>query len=496
MFGAVGDGLAKDTQMIQKAIDECAAKGGGTVYFPPGTYLTGTLVLRDYVTLHIEAGAVLLTSTDKEDYLIPAFYEKGLNPTTFPVLIYGKYLSHISITGRGNIVGQDKLFWTPKETIGEGWNSTPPKYWPKEWRPMMITLDGCSNVLIEGITIEQSPCYAGWLIDCERVHIRGLHVLNDFYGPNTDGLHISSCRNVHISDSHFVNGDDSIAIDGDGSGPAENFTITNCTFESSCDAFRIYTGLDPWMHNESYGVVRNISISNCSVHNAAGVINLVAKHGLIEGITVTGMTIRMAQEGTPIFILAEKGTVRNIQISQITAESDGACTIIGNPGAEIEGIRLTNIQFNIAAKKKIFGLEVPDPLEHYAEYHFVPYFIFLRHVREVSLQHVSVKWLKSELPESWPALKAIDVDYLQLEGFSGKQKGEEPAMPAVWLEDVKEAHVIGCRALRGTDSFLYVTGSQTESILLSNNDFRHAGSAYTLDSKTGVTGKVIQMSGK
>lgn len=491
-FGAAGDGISKDTRHIQQAIDACAEAGGGTVLFPPGTYLSGTLMMRDGVNLYLEAGAIVLASTDKEDYEFPTFYGNSLNSCSYPVLIYGKDVSRIAITGRGTIAGQDKMFWTPKETIGEGWNSGPTRYWPKEWRPMMTAFDGCRNVLIEGVTIEQSPCYAGWLIDCERVNVRGLHILNDFYGPNTDGLHISSCRFVHISDSHFVNGDDSIAIDGDGSGPAEHFTITNCTFESSCDAVRIYTGLDPWMQHESFGTVRNISISNCSVYNAAGVINLVAKHGLIEGITVTGLTIRMAQEGTPIFMLAEAGTLRNVQISQIVAESNGACTIIGNPGSVIEGIGLTDMQFHVAAKRKIYGLEVPDPLAHYAEYHFVPYFIFLRHAREVKLRNVSINWQPTELAESWPALQAIDVDYLQLDGFSGKQKGDQPDVPAILLDDVKEARISGCRAHQGTETFVHVSGSQTERIVLSNNDLYYAQSAYSADSEAGASGRIIQ----
>lgn len=448
-------------------------------------------MLKDGVGLHLEAGAVLLASTVKADYLFPDFYAESMNSCSYPVLIYAKNASRIAISGRGTIAGQDKMFWTPKETIGEGWNSTPPKYWPKEWRPMMLTFDGCRNVLIEGVTIEQSPCYAGWVIDCELVNVRGLNIRNDFYGPNTDGLHFSSCRNVHISDSHFVNGDDSIAIDGDGTGPAEHFTITNCTFESSCDAIRIYTGLDPWMHHESFGEVRNILISNCSVQNAAGVINLVAKHGLIEAITVTGLTIRMAQEGTPIFIMAESGTVRNIHISHISAESNGACTIIGNPGSAIEGVELADIQFHVAAKRKIFGLEVPDPLEHYAEYHFVPYFIFMRHAREVRLNNVSIKWLHTELQDNWPALQAIDVDYLQMDGFSGKQKDDNGDLPVILLDDVKEARISGCRALQGTNSFLQVTGSKTDRVVLSNNDLYRAKTACLAEG--GLMEKIIRI---
>ncbi|MBO9607849.1 MAG: right-handed parallel beta-helix repeat-containing protein [Paenibacillaceae bacterium] len=491
-YGAVGNGAVKDTVAIQKAIDECGGKGGGTVYFPAGEYLTGTLVMRDRVTLHLEAGAVLVSSADKEDFLFAAQYGKSANPTSYPGLIYGKDVSDVAITGRGTIEGRDKMFWTPKETVGEGWNSTPPKYWPKQWRPMIILLDGCVNVLIEGITIRHAPCYAGWLIDCERVQVRGLQVLNDFYGPNTDGLHMSSCRFVRISDCHFVNGDDSIAIDGDGTGPAEHVAITNCTFETSCDAVRIYTGLDPWMVHDSYGEVRHISIGNCSVSNAAGGINLVAKNGLIEDITITGMTVRMAQEGTPIFIMTDKGIVRHVHISHLIAESDGACTIVGNPGDEIDHIVLSDIQFRVAAKKKMHGLEVPDPFPHYAHYHFVPYFIFVRHVRTVKLHNVGIAWLETDLTDSWCALKAIDADYIELDGFSGKPAGDDPALPAIWFEDVKEAAISRCRGLNGTNKFLHVTGSATQNIVLSHNDFSRNDCVYTVDASSVVATEVVK----
>ena len=105
-FGAVGDGHAKNTEAIRKAIDECARLGGGTVYFPAGTYLTGPIHLKIQVTLYIEAGATLLFSRDFRDYPPVLTRWEGVECYGFSSLIYGKDLEHVSIIGRGTLDGQ------------------------------------------------------------------------------------------------------------------------------------------------------------------------------------------------------------------------------------------------------------------------------------------------------------------------------------------------------------------------------------------------------
>ncbi|WP_391574830.1 glycoside hydrolase family 28 protein [Cohnella sp.] len=473
-FGAVGDGMTKDTAAIQAAIDDCAQAGGGTVYIPPGKYVTGTLRLQDHMTLWLEAGAVLQASTDREDYDFAEVYSTCKYPVVYPGLLYGSNLKNVTITGTGCIDGQDLAFWAAKDTIGEGWNSTPSRYDPLEWRPMLILLEACSNIRISGIELCNSPVYSGWIIDCDRVNLQGLNILNHFYGPNSDGFHFSSCRYVHITSCHFRTGDDSIAIDSNGCQSSCHFTISDCTFDTSVNAFRIYTGLDPWIKEASYSSISDISISNCSVFNAAGVLNVTAEHGQIERISVSNMTVRMEQEGTAIFLMSNYGTIRHVHLNHWLVHSNGACTVIGLPDDCIEEVSLTHIQFEIAAKKKLYGLEIPEPIPSYAHHHFAPYGIYLRNVQTIRMDQVSLVWQDGEYDGSWSAISCKRIKRLQIRGFTGRQAGNGDQAPAIAMVDVESASVSNCTALPGTTVFLRTSGSEAGEVQLFDNDLREA----------------------
>jgi len=479
-YGAIGNGSANDTAAIQSAINACAEAGGGMVYLPPGRYRIGTVNLRSNLTLQFDPGAVLIASTNKDDYRFVTVYEQCVNSTIQTGNLYGKDIVNVTISGNGAIEGEDQAFWTRKETIGETWNSVPIYYWPKEWRPMGLMLEGCSNVQIHEITIRNSSIYSGWLVDCKQIQLRGLNILNDFHGPNTDGFHFSSCRDVHVADCHFLTGDDAIAIDADGIDKAENYTITNCTFNTSVNCFRIFTGLDPWFTVDSYNEVRNIAISNCSVTNAAGFLNVTADNGLIEGIMITNITLTMEQEGTPIFIMTNRGTVRNISVNHVSSRSNGACVIIGQPGDLIDNIELSHIRFEVAAKKKAFGLDIPDDIQGYAYHHFVPYNLYFRYAAHIRLHDVSINWLDSELADSWSALKCRHIGRIDIDGFSGMQAGADSSQPAIRFDNVEEAWITRCGALQGTNVFLEALGVGTRDIHLSGNDFYHAPKAVKI----------------
>lgn len=457
-FGALGDSVTTDTAAIQQAIDACAYQGGGTVYVPPGNYLVGRIELRDHITLWLEAGSVLLASTNQQDYQIVDVYAKCTNSTRYYGLLVAQGATNITIKGKGRIDGQDKAFWTPKETIGEGWNSTPPRYDPKDWRPMLLLLEECHNVEITGITISASPVYAGWLIDCNYVSLHHLLIQNDFYGPNSDGFHISSCRYVNIHACHFVTGDDSIAIDSNGQQNAQHFTISNCTFNTSVNVFRIYTGLDPWVREAVYSEIRNITVTNCSVVNAAGVLNVTAEDGCIEGITISNMTIGMEQEGTAIFLMASNGKIRNIHLQHWYVNGNGACTIIGLPEDEITDVALSHMNFNLTAKKKMYGYDIPDPIPSYAQHHFAPYGFYIRNAANVSLTQVHMKQCTSTVPNDWYTIKCMKVDHLYVEGLVYESETVFTETPLVYLADVHTAQFTNCRTLTKTETFVHVTG--------------------------------------
>jgi polygalacturonase len=220
-FGAVGDGIARDTAAIQKAIDVCAEKGGGTVRLVRGTYLSAPVVLRSNITLWLDQGATLLGTRDHKDYPVqPEFREPGKRP-----LIGATNQSNVAIRGAGVIDGQGSAWWVKK--------NEPEVDGPA---PKMIIFDNCRHVLIEGITIQNSP---GWNLvpyDSDDVTIRNLKILAPPDSPNTDAIDPFSSSNVRIEHVFADVGDDDIAIKAGEPGvpgqdrPSENITIVDCTF--------------------------------------------------------------------------------------------------------------------------------------------------------------------------------------------------------------------------------------------------------------------------
>ena len=487
-FGAVGDGIHNDTDAFQKAINQCHQDGGGTVNISSGKYLIGTLILKSRVTLHLEDGAMLIASLCRDDY---QFIEASSECTQKSIrcgLIYAYDQEDIAITGRGKIVGQDKSFWIPKtpEEIGESWNSIPPRYWPMEWRPMLILFENCREVLIEQVSFTEAPAYAGWLIKCDSVTISQVAVVNDFYGPNTDGFHLSSCCDVHISNCSFLTGDDSLAVDGNGSRPAENISITHCSFNTSVNALRVYTGLDKELtpENSSKAIVRNLVMSDCRVSNAAGVVNITAETGLIENLSFSNFIINMEQEGTVFYLMNMEGTIQNIRFSQITAQTNGAATIIGVPDHYLESIYLENIHFQVKPKKKWHGLEMPDPVPSYGHHHFAPFSIFIRYVRNIHIRNVTFQWIASESEEikSDSLIKCRQVENMLVENFKGSAWGPASSSPIIDWINVHNSILKECTSA-AERPLIQLSGIHTNDIYLDRNKPLTPDLLYVVDNE-------------
>jgi polygalacturonase len=172
-----GDGVRPNTKPIQAAIDACAKAGGGTVYFPAGTYLSGTIVLKSHVTLHLDSGAALLGSKNLEDYPahIPAL-RSYTDTYTDKSLVYAEDVENIAITGHGVIDGQGAAFHGPYKV-----------------RPYLMRFVSCRNVSVDGVTIKDSPMWVQHYLACDDVTIRGITVHSRVNG-NNDGIDIDGCR--------------------------------------------------------------------------------------------------------------------------------------------------------------------------------------------------------------------------------------------------------------------------------------------------------------
>ena len=468
--GAKGDGVVLDTGAIQKAIDACSAGGGGVVWFPAGNFLSGTIVLKSNITLHLSPGATLWGSKKIEDY-------KPLH------LIYAKDAENIALEGGGVINGNGlSYFDTNSQFSPEQWFLF--KYNSKERPSPLIELVTCHNVRIQDLSIRNSP---GWTIHplgSDGVKIHAISIVNHRQGPSTDGIDVDSSRNVQISDCYIEAGDDCIVIKTTGrlggkTMPSENITVTNCVLGSTWNNVKLGT--------ESLGDFKNIAVSNCVMFRIAGSLR-APMAGLaiemVDGSTLDGLVasnLTMRGVSAPIFIrLGNRGrgmqtpvpgTLQNVSISNVVATGAiHTSSITGLPGHPVRFVSLDNI--DIAMKggdKEKRGIDVAENAEKYPEatmFGTLPaYGFYARHVEGLTMRNVHVRW---EEQDARPAAIFDDVRDLDIDAF---RPAGATAQPALWFNNVVGALVSNSQARLGVKAALRITGAESKSIRLSSSDF-------------------------
>ncbi len=226
-YGAKGNGIAKDTAAIQKAIDVCERQGGGTVELTPGTYLSAPIVLKSNITLQLDKGATLLGSSDHADYpAITEFRAPGLQ-----ALVSAANAVNVAITGQGVIDGAGESWWRMARTIRDAGVMGNPHP-----RPRLVVFDHCRRVRVEGVTIQNSPMWQLVPYYSDGVVIRNIRILAPAHSPNTDAIDPFSSSHVVIDHVYADVGDDDVAIksgEPNSTGPdspSRDITITDCTF--------------------------------------------------------------------------------------------------------------------------------------------------------------------------------------------------------------------------------------------------------------------------
>ena len=356
-FGAVGNGIAKDTAALQSALDTCGNLGGGTVVVPPGTYLTGTLWLRSHVNLRLEHGAVLLGSPILADYNAPDAYPQNWGSKnegwSAKHLLIAHEVEDVALTGSGVIDGNAPAFFDTKPAfVGKiSWRDggINAKDRANCGRPgQELVFIESKDIAIRDVTLRNMCCWTCFFHGCERVKVRGVTVTNDLRHLNTDGFDIDSCRDVVISDCLITTGDDAFAVRGDPTKlkdktrTCENILIDNCVCRNSASTVRIGVGS---------GAIRHVRVRGLTISHAGRALHVQCAYGLkspgvsIEDVAFSDITIREAGEairvtgGQP----QSMATLKGIAFTNIRAESYGPLVIEGKGQTRATDIRLSNV---------------------------------------------------------------------------------------------------------------------------------------------------------
>ncbi|MGC9346786.1 MAG: glycoside hydrolase family 28 protein [Anaerolineae bacterium] len=514
-YGAVGDGATLDTRALQAAIDACTAQGGGTVLVPKGIYLTGTLVMRDNVTLYLMPDATLLGSKDIDDYVLEGEAAGRRN-----CLLYAQGARNIALMGEGIIDGQGEAFPCVSR-LGSipafrGEKPRMPeerKKWPP--RPMLIIFTKCEDVRVGGVTIKDSPSWGLHLVACTRVWIEGTRVRNRAR-PNGDGIDLESCRHVFISNCDISCDDDAICLKSSIADlPCEHIVVTNCVISSNTAAVKFGT--------PSRAGFRDIVISNCAFyHCALGAVKLEAVDGgVLEEVVIDNIAMHevegpfflrlgnraarlhvpgVAREGyEPADAPIPVGLLRNVMISNIRAtvrpvevrdpmmrvdvddKAKIGIMITGIPGYVVENVTLSDIHITFpgGGTREDAAIEVPEDERMYPEQFFFgalpAYGAYLRHVKGITFHNVRFDLAE---PDLRPAIYAEDVEDLELSAF--RAAGDVDADAVIRLVGARDVFVHGSRPLTQVSAFIRVEGGAPDEVVMSDNDVRLARTSLDL----------------
>lgn len=281
--GVVGDGATNNTDAINRLL-KSVGDMGGTVYFPSGRYVTGSIFLHSNMTIYLDAGAVLLGSECHEDYpMITQEDAPGYTRGGHCGLISAFGCENIAVHGRGVIDGRGFYWWNKVKSDLK--------------RPRTINPILCTNVSVKDVTIINSPCWTLHPMCCNNVTIEGVTIKNPYDSPNTDGINPESCKNVRISNCHIDVGDDCVTLKSGTEDDllqkqyaCENITISNCTMAHGHGGVVI--------GSEMSGGVKNVVINNCIFQNTDRGIRLKTRRkrgGIVEDVVISNIVMEHVQ---------------------------------------------------------------------------------------------------------------------------------------------------------------------------------------------------------
>ncbi|MDP2337018.1 MAG: glycosyl hydrolase family 28 protein [Bacteroidota bacterium] len=456
-FGAVENKIA--TSSIQKAIDACYQNGGGTVIVPVGTFITGTIILKSNINLHLETGAELRSSENLDDFLISSS-RYGM--------IFCQDAYNVSITGEGTLNGLGTSFYESDQNhlypefdrkiirqkegyMPEGTFFTDGPLKRKQMPGIAIVFYHCNHVSIKGITIKDTPVWATRIGYCEDVLIDGISILNNLMIPNSDGIHLTVSRNVRIANCDIRAGDDDIVVTGftrteDTPGfnskeqdkyihgnktiYAENIQVNNCHLQSRSSAIRIGYGQHPIRRCIFSNIV--ISESNRGIgiyaRDSSSIEELIFSNIMIETRLYNG---QWWGHGEPIHLSAitrfegkPVGQIKNVQFNNIISTGEQGIFIYGQKESHLENIQFNNVQLHLRKGRETMGyggnfdLRPAANIEDQIFEHDIPG-IYAQYVDNIAIRDFTLSW-GDDLPGFFTnGIECFEVKDLVLKDFVG-----------------------------------------------------------------------------
>jgi polygalacturonase len=381
-YGGVGDGVTDNTQAFASAIADCAARGGGRVVTPAGTFFTGPIEIKSNIDLYVAAGATIMFSTDPAKYLPPVEVSwEGSLAQNYRPLLWAHDATNVAITGLGTIDGNASqgnwYAWLAKEATDQtnlrqqDANGIPPAqriYGSGHFlRPGLIEFMRCTNVLFDGFTAQHSPFWTIHPVLSTNITARNFHSVSDTTVVNTDGFDPESCSDVLIQNATIQVGDDAVAIkagrDRDGMTyytPSQNIVIQNSTMLSRWGGVTI--------GSEMSAGVRNVYVEDSTFGGTVGnlhygffIKSAITRGGFIENINarritvgtvdtflyLTGHYVSGAVIGPTAFTTFDNLNIDTATVNRTTSQP---FFIAGSDATEVAtGIHLSNITVSASA---------------------------------------------------------------------------------------------------------------------------------------------------
>ncbi|RIJ46462.1 glycoside hydrolase family 28 protein [Maribellus luteus] len=429
-YGATGDGETLNTDVLQNLIDSLNQKGGGTIVFPKGRFLSGRLEMKSNVDLYLKKNAVLLGSTNIYDYATVVDKDHPKAGKTDDLSKMGFLISNkaknFKLYGEGMIDGQglglalnvDSLHHT-KEKIDPRYNYR--RMRPNETaRPKLFLFMHSENIVVEGLHLRNGACWGLCFDLCKNITMDNLKVVNRAYW-NNDGMDITDCTNVRITNCDVDAADDGICLKSYYPGHFnDSIYIANCTVRSSASAIKFGTA--------SFGGFKNVRIENIKVFDTFRSVVAIESvdGGIIENIDVRNVVAK--NTGNAIFVRlghrhGEKpGVIKNVSIKDMKVEipfgrpdidydlrgpevnffhNPFPASITGIPGHNVENLKLENIEITYPGRASkgmayvpLWRLnDIPEVIKEYPEFHMFgelpAYGMYVRHANNISFNNVT-----------------------------------------------------------------------------------------------------------